>query len=366
MRIDSFVYNLATDKYTGSIANLIKVFLYILSLIYELIVRILILLYRVRPYKLNCKVISIGNITMGGTGKTTLVEFVARYLKQKGHKVAILSRGYKRKDAGRPAYRQAERTQDASCETMGDEPYMLFKNLGDVPVLVDANRIRAAKLAIKDYSVDTVILDDGFQQWKIKKDLDILAIDAANPFGNKHLIPRGILREPLSSLKRSDVFILTKTDLNPDTQDIEDFLIQIKPSAAVIESIHRPLGFYNIDKPSELLSTDILKDKAVALISGIADPVSFENLIMNLGVKIGLSLRFADHHYYTQRDLENITKESQGKNIDTIITTEKDAVRLKQLQAASCKLQVMVLRIELKITKNEERFLNRLLKLYSV
>jgi tetraacyldisaccharide 4'-kinase len=221
--------------------------------------------------------------------------------------------------------------------------------------------------------VDTVILDDGFQQWKIKKDLEVLAIDAANPFGNKHLIPRGILREPLSSLKRSDVFILTKTDLNPDTQDIEDFLIQIKPSVAVIESIHRPLGFYNIDKPNELLNTDILKDKAVALISGIADPVSFENLIMNLGVKIGLSLRFADHHYYTQRDLENITKESQGKNIDTVITTEKDAVRIKQLQAsclsgrqASFKLQIMVLRIELKITKNEERFLNRLLKLYSV
>ncbi|MFH1641168.1 MAG: tetraacyldisaccharide 4'-kinase, partial [Candidatus Omnitrophota bacterium] len=247
-----------------------------------------------------------------------------------------------------------------------DEPFMLFKNLQDVPILVDANRVQAAKSAIKDHSVDTVILDDGFQQWRIKKDLEILTIDAANPFGNRHLIPRGILREPISSLKRADVFMLTKADLNPDTKDLEDLLTRINPSAAIIESIHSPIGFYDINKTDELLNTDVLNGRNVALISGIADPVSFENLIINLGAKIGFSLRFTDHHYYTERDLGNITRESQKKNIDTIITTEKDAVRLSGLKILGFKLQILVLRIELKITKDEKRFLSRLLKLYSI
>ena len=158
MSITNYIYSLATDKHAGFIAGIIKSVLLIISFIYGLIVRVLMIFYQLRPYKLGCKVISIGNITLGGTGKTTLVEFVARYLRQKGHKVVILSRGYKRKVHG-------QQSTVHSSETMGDEPYMLFKNLGDVPVLVDANRVRAAKSAIKDYFADTVILDDGFQQW---------------------------------------------------------------------------------------------------------------------------------------------------------------------------------------------------------
>lgn len=368
MTIRKYFYNLATDKYSGFIVFPIKAFLWILSLIYGLVVRVLVFFYRFSPYRLNCKVISVGNITLGGTGKTLLVEFIAKYLKQRGYKVAILTRGYKRKVASNDS-------RTTSHETMGDEPYMLFKRLGDIPVIIDADRIRAAKQAIRDYAVDSVILDDGFQQWRIKKDLEILTIDATNPFGNRQLIPRGILREPLSSLKRADVFILTKTNINSDRLGkIKDFLSSINPPAAVIESMHKPVEFYRIDKNDELLNTDILRGKTVTLVSGIADPGSFESLITSLGINTGLSFRFPDHHRYLESDLEKIIKESKNKNIDTVITTEKDAVRLSPYllpttylpcRQAGYLLDFLVLRIELKMVKNEQEFLNRLLRLYN-
>jgi len=354
-----YLYNLATDKYGGLIPGIIKAFLFILSCIYGLVIKILILFYRLKPRRLNCKVISVGNITSGGTGKTSLVEYIARYLKEQGRKVAILSRGYKRIAYSAPVL------ECSSYEAMGDEPYMLSRNLGDIPVIVDADRIRAAKQAIKDYHVDTVILDDGFQQWRIIKDLEIVTVDATDHFGNQRMIPRGILREPLSSLKRADVFVLTKTNINPDIQDIKDFLNSINPSAVIFESLHQPVVFYKIDNPQGVLDVDTLKKETVALFSGIAEPDSFENLIQSLGIRVGLTFKFSDHYQYKQKDLDRIIKESQEKNINTIITTEKDAVRLYRLPLTMLSsLQFLVLKIELKL-KDEQEFHSRLLKLYS-
>lgn len=352
-----YLYKLATDEHKGFLAGVIKFFLYPLSLIYGLIVRLLIFVYRIKPRQLDCRVISVGNITLGGTGKTSLAALIARYLKQQGHRVAILSRGYKRKV-------KIYDLRFTNYENMGDEPYMLAKNLGGIPVIVNKDRIKAAKQAIKAHNADTIILDDGFQQWKIEKDLEIVAIDSAKPFGNRQLIPRGILREPLSSLRRADIFILTKTNLNPDFQDIEHFLSRVNPAAQIFDSIHKPIGFYKLDNVNELLGLDVLKGKKVTLISGIGDPESFENLIAGLGINIGLSFKFPDHHQYSQKDLESIVQESQKKSIDTIITTEKDAVRLYDMRYAICDMQLLVLRIELVITNDEKGFYNRLLQLY--
>ena len=349
MDMERYFYSLASDKSKGFIAGIIKVFLCAFSLVYGLAVRGLSFFCRISAQRLNCKVISVGNITLGGTGKTSLVEVIARYLKQQGHKVAILTRGYKRMH---PA-------------TMGDEPYMLEMNLKDIPVIVDADRIRSANRAIRDYGADTVIFDDGFQQWKIKKDLEIVTIDATNPFGNRQMLPRGILRQPLSSLKRADLFVLTKTNLNADVGVIKNTLNKLNPSGTIIESMHKPQGFYDMNKPQGLFNTETLKGEAVTLFSGIGDPDSFENLIAGLGIKIGLCFRFADHHNYTQEDLDKIIKSSKDNNIDTIITTEKDAARLYDLRLTTYDLRILVLRIELAI-KDEQGFYNRLLKLYSL
>jgi len=354
--MQGYLYNLATDRKRGFLSGIFKVFLFLLSLIYGLIVGILVFINKLKSQRLNVRVISVGNITLGGTGKTSLVECIARYLKGQGHKVAILSRGYKRKIPN-------PKSPIPNYETMGDEPYMLFRNLVDIPVIVDTDRIKAARKATKDYHVDTVILDDGFQQWRIKKDLEIVTIDATNPLGNKHLLPRGILREPLSGLRRADIFVLTKTNLKPATADTKDFLNQINPEAIIIESMHKPLGFYNINQPEELLSVDILKGETVTLFSGIGSPDSFEDLIKSLGIKVGLSFRFPDHHNYTGGDLDRIVRSSKNKNIDTIITTAKDAVKIYRLKIRIDGGRFLCLRITLEIT-DEQRFYNRLHQLY--
>lgn len=350
------LYNLATDKSKGMAASLAKVFLFMLSLIYAVILKSLILFFQLRPHRFNCKVISVGNITLGGTGKTTLVELIAGYLKQQGRNVAILTRGYKKTGSG----------QDN--RNLGDEPCMLAANLKDVPVVVDADRVRAGKKAISAYGTDTLILDDGFQQWRIKKDLEIVTIDSTNPFGNFCLIPRGILREPLSSLLRADVFVLTKTNPGVSTDYARGILGRFNPTAPVIESTHTPLGFYNLGTPEELLEPAGLRGRGVTLFCGIADPLSFENLIVDYGIKIGLIFRFDDHHNYSVRELNKIIAASEQKGIDTLITTQKDAARLSELglqnMICACGLRVLVLRITMSITKDEEEFYHRLLKLY--
>ena len=353
-----YLYNLATDKERGFLSALLKPLLFVLSLIYGLIVRVLIFINTGNQYRLKAKVISIGNITLGGTGKTSLVEYIARYLSGSRHKLAILSRGYKRRSCGCAG-------QALAHDVMGDETHMLQKNLG-VPVIVDSDRVRGGNLAIKEGHPDTLILDDGFQQWRIKKDLEIVTIDAANPFGNGCLLPRGILREPLFSLGRADIFMLAKTNLTPDTQKIKHKLKELNPRALIADSVHAPAGFYELGGPGKLLSTEELKGKTVILISGIGDPASFEQLISGLGVKIGISLRFEDHYNYSREDLEKAALAAKEKNIDIFVTTEKDAARLTPEVAVLRGLKVLVLRIELKIIANEKEFHNRLLKLYSL
>src|SRR3989338_710205 len=359
MGLKAYYLDIVTDKRNDCFASFVKFFLFCLSLIYGLALSIVIICNRLLRYRLSCKVISVGNITWGGTGKTPLVEAIARYLKQEGCKVAILTRGYKRKkesDERRWARDEGRGTMD---EMMGDEAAMLAKNLGDVPVIVDADRKRAAEKAMKEHHATAVILDDGFQQWRIKKDLEIVAIDAMCPFGNGHMIPRGILREPLSSLKRADIVVITKTNLNPDTRKIKDVLRLINPGAVVFESIHAPISLYDLAQPQALLNLDLLKDKTVALVSGIASPESFEKLVKGLGINVGLSFPFSDHHRYTPEDSKNIEAQLQAAAIDTILTTEKDALRIGHGIFSSLR-KVYVVKIEVQVTDNEEEFFNRI------
>jgi tetraacyldisaccharide 4'-kinase len=358
--LKKYLYSLATDKSRGFASRLIKPVFYVLSVIYGLIVRAAFSLSSKIAAKLNCKVISVGNITLGGTGKTPLVELIADYLRSKGKRIAILSRGYMRPCA------VCDKTS-LGYQGMGDEPYMLSLKLKNIPVIVDKNRARSAKRAMAEFASDTVILDDGFQQWRIDKDLDIVTLDADNPWGNKNLIPRGILREPLSCLKRADVLVLTKADKCADIEKVRKNLIKINPQALIVQAQYQPVGFLTLGKEDILLSPDTIEGQTVVAVSGIADPVSFECLIKKLGADIGLSFQFPDHHQYCRDDLENVARETESKGIRTLVITEKDAVKIKSLWQAGPESGVnfLVLRVRIRITENEDRFFNRLLGLYN-
>ncbi len=347
-----YLYNLVTCKIKGPLAAFLRGFLFLFSLAYGLTVVILAFLYRRNPERLNAKVISVGNITLGGTGKTTFVEYLSAKLSSASNKIAVLSRGYKR-DAARQG-----------AQGMGDEPAMVQEKLPQVHVIVDKDRVKAGIKAIKDYAVDTLILDDGLQQWRIYKDLEIVTIDAANPFGNYRMLPAGFLREPLAALKRADIFVLTQVDFGQDTGSLADKLKRINPRALIVESMHRPEAFSDLRKPDELLGLDFLKGKRAAVFSGIGNPQGFENSLSSLGINIGLSFRFSDHHDYTQGDLGGIISSARENNLDAIITTQKDAVKIRQLETAGS--AIFVLDIKLSITKNETELNRRLLKLYPV
>ena len=342
----SYLFNLALGRVKGPLAKLIKGCLFIFSLVYGAIVVVLARLQRLRAVRLNARVISVGNLTLGGTGKTTLVEYLAIKYNQAGKRVAILSRGYKRD----------------SCQSgvlnFGDEPAMLAKKLPQINVIVNRDRIKAAKNAIGDYAADTLILDDGFQQWKIVKDLEIVTLDAKYPFGNSLLLPAGFLREPKSALKRAKIFVLTQVSQGVDTVSLTKELRQINSKALIVESRHEACGFSDLNKPDDILGLDTFCNKQALIFSGIGNPQGFEDLVVSLGIDVVEVLRFADHYKYLPQDLERIKQLASSKKIDLIITTEKDAIKILELGIRACR--IFSLNIKLKITKNEDEFNRRL------
>lgn len=346
-----YLYDLVTGKIKSPGAELLKGCLFVLSLVYGLAVVILAAVYRIRPMRFRAKVISVGNITLGGTGKTTFVEYLSAKLSSDGNKIAVLSRGYKRDS----------RRQGA--QGMGDEPAMLQHNLPLARVVVNKNRIKAGQSAIRDYGSNILILDDGLQQWKIFKDLEIVMIDAGNPFGNYHLLPAGFLREPLSALKRADIFVLTQVYPGQDLAGLTAKLKRINSQALIVESRHEPKRISQLDQADVHLDPEVLRGKPVAIFSGIGNPEGFEKSVSGLGIKVVKYFKFADHHDYTQEDISGILREAKENNLEAIITTQKDAVKIRELGIKYP--TILVLEIKLNIIKNEAELDRRLLKLYS-
>ncbi len=289
----------------------------------------------------DVEIICIGNITVGGTGKTPGVQHFTKKLLEQGKKVAIVSRGYKGKRKRDPYLVSDGYEIFASPKESGDEPYLHALN-AKVPVVVGANRYKACKYVKKHFNVDTIILDDGFQHRKLKRDRDIILIDATNPFGGRALLPKGTLREDLKAgIKRASEFIITKSDLvdEREVEKIKKFLKRHKKEVSVAK--HGVSSF--CDLKGNMKPLFWVKGKRVLLFSGLANPLNFEKTVISLDPEYIERVDFMDHHNFKDRDFKNIKKRADNMDADYIITTEKDLVKLPR----SCKLEnTFVLKIE--------------------
>ena len=320
-----------------------------------------------RNKPLGCLVVVVGNLTVGGTGKTPVVEKFARTLQKRGRHVAILSRGYKSKNepAGRKLWRKLSHGAELppkvvsdgksvllDSDRAGDEPFMLANNLPGVVVLCDKNRVKAGAYAIRRFGCDTLILDDGFQYLPLKGRLNLLLVDKTNPFGNHQLLPRGILREPIQHLKRASYIFLTKSDGKPDPA-LEALIRQHNADAELIECRHQPQYLQAVGS-GERLALSHLKGAHIAAFSGIAMPENFENMLRSFGAEIRYNQRFLDHHRFSKQEIQHVFDQAEAAQLDFIVTTEKDAVRLSANQKAP--LPFYFLRLEIDILSGSGDF----------
>ncbi|MBR4604516.1 MAG: tetraacyldisaccharide 4'-kinase [Kiritimatiellae bacterium] len=340
-------------------------FLKALSLLFAAAVSIRYLLYRIgilRRWPLGVQVISIGNVTAGGTGKTPVTEIFARTLAAEGRKVAILSRGYRRKEAPfwqrlftqviePPLVVSDGRRILLDAATGGDEPYMLASNLPGVAVVVDRSRVKAGRYAIKRLGCDTIILDDGFQYQRLKHSIEVVLVDATNPFGNGNMLPRGILREPARHLKRADIIFLTKC--RGDVSAVRDEVRRINDHAEIVECNHTPKVLKDVWSREEL-PLDWLRGKTLCTLSGIASPKGFENSLRHLGAKVVWCERYADHHRYEPGEILYALNRTADMGADALVTTEKDAVRFPRFETTPVKC--LYLRISIEILRGGENF----------
>ena len=336
-----------------------------ISQVFKGVVLARLFLYNVgifRRYPLGCQVISVGNITAGGTGKTPVVEIFARELQKSGRKVAILSRGYRKKEL--PWYQRlfSETIEPPrvvsdgnrlllDSEMGGDEPYMLASNLPGVVVLVDKNRVKSGRYAVKRFGCDTLILDDGFQYQKLRHRLEIVLVDKTNPFGNAHLLPRGVLREPIRNLKRADFIFITKSDGHSEA--LRQQIRALNNRAEIIECCHQP-RFLQTVYTAERVPLEWLKGRTVTSLSGIAVPQSFENSLRLMGARVIHCERYADHHRYHAQEIIDAVNRAADLHADALMTTEKDAVRFPRLETTP--VPVYYVRVDIELLSGTENF----------
>lgn len=377
--LEQFAIDVILERRHGVRATLLRGLLYGLSFIYERLVQFRLFLYRhriLRERTLGCLVISIGNLTVGGTGKTPIVEKIARALQSGGRRVAILSRGYKsvprpskrswigrilRKDFAPPRIVSDGKSLLLDSLTAGDEPYMLANNLQSVIVLVDKDRVKSGLYAIAKMKADTLLLDDGLQYLHLKHRLDIVLIDRQAPFGNEFLLPRGTLREPPRNLRRASYIFITKSTGEPNDGLIKR-IRRYNRTAEIIECAHQPLHLQNL-VTGEQMPVERLRDTYIGSICGIAAPESFEGGLRKLGARIELAKRYLDHHRYSEAEIQSFINRCIRRDLEMIVTTEKDAVRFPRL--TNVEVPIYFLRVEIEILSGHEsweHFVGRICK----
>ena len=320
-----------------------------LSTLYSAVTRTRLSLYErgtFRTTKLDRPVISVGNMTVGGTGKTPLVEYVSKIIADTGKRVCILTRGYGREHPERQVIVSDGQAILATPAEAGDEPYLLANNLlGLAAVICSADRISAARDAIEVFGTECFVLDDGFQHLRLARDLNIVTIDATNPWGGGQLLPYGRLREPLSGLRRADCVVLTRCDQADDLEPLRKQIRDLIGENPVFESTMKP-------------RRAPLPGGPVAAFCAVGNPQSFFDQLRNSGYELVAEKAFRDHHTYTQKDIDTLTDTATRAGATQMITTAKDAVKLRALHFS---LPYSVFEIEI-VIQDEELFRNLVLE----
>jgi len=337
--------------------------LFALSVIYGSVVRLRVMAYQRRFLKSNAlprPVISVGNITTGGTGKTPTAIALARLFRERGLRVAILTRGYQRKSTAA----HLVVTADSTADEVGDEPLSLWKSLNqrelnaaEIPVIVGSDRHTSGLLALDRFQPDIFLLDDGFQHLRLRRDCDLALIDATNPFGGGHVLPAGFLREPVNHLARASAFIITRSDEIADCAPIVATLRRLNQNAPIFYGVHAFDALHRLGK-SEPADISTLQEKRLMAVCGLGNPASFHRLIRGCGLTLAATLDFPDHHWYAEADMQNINARIRQQGIDAIITTEKDAPKLQQyLSVLQAECFVMAIKMELSPTEQFTQWL---------
>lgn len=310
--------------------------------------RIFFVLHIFNRKKISCPVISVGNITLGGTGKTPTVIQIAELLLRNNRRPVVVSRGYGRKDEAETIVVSDGRSLLVDANLGGDEPVLIASKLPGIPVIVGKKRYQAAQLALERFRPDVVVLDDGFQHIQLKRDIDIVLLDSGNPFGNGKLFPAGILREPPGALKRAHAVLITKMDSAGDVKALKE-AIQRNTRARIFTSQQVPVDLIDY-RSNDIKPLSALRGSKVLALSGIARPDSFTRLLTSLGADIAAACAYPDHFDYQKSDLATVFQRAADEKISMIVTTEKDAIRLKKMRADG----IWALRIESSITEQNE------------
>lgn len=370
-RFERYAVDVILERREGGRANALKFVLGGFAKVYEQAVQIRLGLYRrrlLRPQELGCPVVSVGNLTVGGTGKTPVAEMLARELQRRGRRVAILSRGYK--SVPRPFAQRLRnkifkhldlfppRIVSDGNEVLldsrraGDEPHMLAKNLPGVCVLVDKDRVKSGLHALRHFGSDVLLLDDGLQYQRLRHRIDVVLVDSQTPFGNEHLLPRGTLREPPVNIRRASYIIVTKSGPQPD-EALLTRLRKLNRTAAIIECNHAPRHWQDLGTGGKF-PLDHLKGRHVGAMSGIARPESFEEGVRQLGAHVEITKAFADHHRFTKKEILRFLEWCDRRSLDALVTTEKDAVRFPDIDNPP--VPMLFLRVEIEILRGREHW----------
>ena len=370
-----YLYAIITGRTSEGISTLLIGLLTPLSYVYAVVLKTRSWLYDcglLRQKQLPCKVISVGNIVAGGTGKTPAVIWIAKYLQSEGFQVGVLLRGYGREGDHSVSVVSDGKQILTSLTESGDEAGMIARKLPDVPIVVGGDRYTAGLEVIQlwRHTNGVLILDDGFQRRQLARDLDIVTIDSTQPFGTGKLLPAGTLREPKTALKRTDLLLLTRTDLATESVNFK----RIADGKPIFESCHQPTRLYQLSNGSdrsesserdEECALDLLNGRSILAVCGIGNPKAFARTLHQFEPETVELLPFPDHHRYSLGDLNDISARVREVGADIVVTTEKDSQKLEAFAATTEfslpeSVQFFVLGIELEIRTNIAAFKKRL------